>query len=539
MKQAPSFYRILFLFFLFPIQADQINPEESFYIGDDIDQQTEGLDLDDKIQRSCTSDPENTLKLLVAVNAPGILSRNVFLRTNQTNKRELTYEPTFLLFHSDYRTYQWLTRIYLFYNQTPRVFFTSCGTTIESYLALTDNNFLKELEEIDLENLAGINIRKTLALFKNMRIEERRAGLMFQLLRNWNKISLEFTVPFLYQERNFNFPEQDIINIKQSNLFEQEEGGTVASDKQQEKEFQKHVISDQVGFSDLKIKLGYSIIHLPCRNLLIGIEGTIPTAFALKNGILGSDFYRDLCPPQLHIQQLLDIFNPENPTQKAEGQEIARDLLVRFANRLGAMLLQTPLGDYKHASLGIFIEPNIHLHEHVHINAYAGVRYIFPQNEIRFFIQKKDPKDFNKKKFSEDANSGNIALICRDLNFLDAQAINTLFPTAIKTLVSPNLQLEITIAPHLTFDTWHFSFGYDFWYKQQANLSLNARDVGDPNICKAITPAAYQNKLFARLYKEISSCTYDFAFAVQGEDTISSKGIGKDFTITGSLEFKF
>jgi len=529
-----SFY--LYLFFLTGTSwlAAESAPQDDTYVEDSFDTVINNQDLGNKIETrsSAGADPAAILRLLAPFT--GILGQDIYERTNPLNKRELYRQPMFMIFHTDYLNYCSFFKAYLFYNQTTRVNYTKCCSALECYLALTNDNLLDAIAEF--EDLIPIDVPQTLALFKNVRVEERQVGFMFQWLKNWNKISLELMLPFYYQERNINLTDAEINDIKTSEVFQNVNSGNVNSEKEMQDEIQKRVVSDQFGFGDLFIKIGYLAVDTPKQSIKTGVEITVPTAFALKKGILGGNFTGDLITPDIDLSELINILTSDD---KSEAEIIGADILSAFAQRLGAMILQIPLGDYHHPSLALFIEPTFWLHKYVHINSYGSLRYVFPATERRFFLQKKDPKDFIPAKYEEDANSGNLVVINDDLAFLEQAAVNTLFPSCFSTYVNPGFVLQLTVAPHITIDDWHFIFGYDFWYKQRDKFEIYAYNPGNPDLVKAQKPAAYQSTIFARLYKEIPLCGSDFAFAVQAEETIASSGIGRDFGFAASIEFKF
>jgi hypothetical protein len=488
--------------------------------------------------------PNDALVILLAANAPGILGLDLYLRTNPLNTRQLTTLPVFLLWHTNYMDYCSLFRFYLFYNQTGRMFFTKDCPFIKSYLAVDNDNLLNEIAKNELVDTS--KVPDVLALFKNVKIEERRLGFMFQWLKNWNKTNLEFDLPFLYQERNFILTESEIADIKSSNLFE-----NTNDNKVEEKEIRKNVVADLIGFSDLKIKLGHQILNLPCRSIIAGLEFYIPTAFALKKGIAGSDFSKDTEIPSLSLTELVDFFFND---QNEQAIEVAVEFAKATANRLAAMTIQSELGDNKHLSIDAFAEGRIELSDMFSINTYANIKYTFPKSETRYFLVKKKlcsncpaTRDiliaqgkcddcYVKENYDPDPPP---AIAACNVAFFEEQALITLFPDALKTNVSPGFSTEFTIAPHITYEGWHLSLGYDVWYQQQESLKLLEGDPNCHKMCIAKKPVAYQSRLFGRLYKEIPKLKYDLAIGLQGDYCINSVGIGKDFTFALSCEFNF
>src|SRR3990167_7779156 len=475
--------------------------------------------------------PDAALAALIAANAPVILGCNLYLRTNPLNTRLITTLPTFLIFHSNFKDYCKFYRLYLFYNQTAMMLFTKKCPYIKSYLAIDNQNLLDVIMSSDL----GIpsNLPDILSLFKNIKIEERKLGLMFQYLKNWNKTSFEIDIPFLYQERNFILTESEIADIKASNAFP-----SGSDNKVEESAIRKQVVADLIGFSDLKLKLGQQFVNDPCTIIIGGLELYVPTAFALKKGLVGSNFSNDTEQPTLNVTELIDLF-VNGPTQ--EAIDFALDLLSKAADRLAAMTIQSELGDNKHFSLDAWAEGRFEFSDIFHINTYGNIKYTFPKKEIRYFLVKKDPCSpcFTNEKYEADLDSENQALIQCDLNFLEQEAINTLFPSALSTNVKPGFSAEFALTFHVTTQLWHIALGYDIWAKQHEKLTILDCNPGQFNLPIARAPQPYQSKIFGRLYKEISKKKFDFFVGLQGDYTIDSSGIGQDFTAAISFEFNF
>ncbi|OGB84367.1 hypothetical protein A3F66_03650 [candidate division TM6 bacterium RIFCSPHIGHO2_12_FULL_32_22] len=543
--------KVFFLFFIFSsiasLHSDGADPMESLL--DDtnfIDLSNLPEDFSDMTMPTRSITPKDVLVILVAANAPGILALDFYLRTNPLNDRQLTTLPVFLLWHTNYIEYCSLFRFYLFYNNTPMMFFTKNCPFIKSYIAVDDNNLFNEILKNELVNLE--NVPEVLDLFKNIKIEERRLGIMFQWFKNWNKTSLEFDLPFLYQERNFILSESEIVDLKTSNLFK-----NTGNSKVQEKDIRKNVVADLLGFSDLKIKLGQQVVNLPYRSVKLGFELYIPTAFALKKGLVGSNFTNTEVP-DLDLTELVDLFVND---QSEEAIEIGKEFAKATANRLAAMTIQSELGNNKHVVIDGWAEGRFEISDMLSINTYANLKYTFPEHETRYFLIKKnlcsncpatrqrliDQGQCNDcyvtSRYQQIIDSGTDEQIECALDFLEEQVLVTLFPSALKTLVSPGFSTQFTIAPNINYEYWNLSLGFDVWFQQKERLTLLECNPADYKMNIARKPTAYQSRVFARLYKDISRPKYDLAVGLQGDYCVNSVGIGKDFTFALSCEFNF
>lgn len=492
-------------------------------------------DIIDLIVNVLFSDPYN-------VDALFILSKNLYLRTNRILKRDLHTLPSFLIFHNNEYEYCKEFRFVPFYNQTLQQYFYGNCPFIKSYIAIDDADIIDEIAK--LNSLVEKNIPDFIALFKNAKLEDRRAGFMFQWLKNWNKTTLEARIPLLYQERNFNFTEEEIVAIKQSDFF-----SASNDNKVEETAIMKHVIADLLGIGDLRLRLSHLFINLPCQQWRLGLELNVPTAFAFKKGLIGGDFSHDTQRPFFNLLNFVNMITSNNPTDKECAVEIGRELLLQAADRLAAVILQTNLGNDKHIGLGLFVEPEIVLSDLLRINALATATYVFPQRATRYFLRSKNPSCFNRQKYLDDlatcgdegcgSSTCNTQALENDVLFLQDQIINTFFPDAFNTIVSPGFMLQAVIAPTITVNDWQGTAGLDFWYVQQEQLEPKGMTKACYQFCKGITPAAFQAKVFVRLLRTIPYCNFDFGVSFNADCTFASRNIGQDFTAAIGFEFNF
>ncbi|HVW99153.1 MAG TPA: hypothetical protein VHA52_01720, partial [Candidatus Babeliaceae bacterium] len=85
------------------------------------------------------------------------------------------------------------------------------------------------------------------------------------------------------------------------------------------------------------------------------------------------------------------------------------------------------------------------------------------------------------------------------------------------------------------------SLGYDFWWQDAEKvIPLHRAPVGESfavNI--ASRPRAWQNKLYGKIMKYQQGSCHDWHIGLRADVTVSSKGIGRDFTIVVDVGIDF
>lgn len=526
-------YKKLFLLLslISPIYLNNIKCEEDdFEIFFDDDNELDNLD--DSILRQAPHVVEcetskDILGKLTAFSFSELLEQDFYLRTNVLNDRSVNTLPVFNLYHTDHICQDWLVRASLFWNYTNKVYFTTNSSKFSSYLALQQETLIRLLDDI----ITTIDVPRTLSLLNRAFIEERKTGAMFQILKNFGKGSLELRVPLYYLERNYQFFEPDQIAL-QNALAISETGAVINLPRGS---LEKHAVSDRFGFGDLGLKWGYLLINNENLCTKLGLQLTLPTAIAFKKGIIGSDFQDDLSNrPSISLQE---IFNLAFCGQSTEAIEKMATLGFQAIDWLSAMVLDQDLGR-KNLGIGVFIEPKFNVAKSVTIKSIASFEYFIPNQKTRFFILRKNPALFDESIYLRIVDSGTEQEANDALNFFNEQIIETLFPNAVLTPVSPGFTFQFNVAPDFNFNEWSLSFGLDFWYQQKERF--NRTDLNPLfKIDEAIKSHAYQTKLFGSMcYTSLQKC-YDWRLSVNADQTIGSVGIGKDYTVSLGLELNF
>ncbi len=469
----------------------------------------------------------DTLGILLTGGIDQLLKEDLYLKTHRILKRPINSLPIFLIFHTEHLKQDKLVRLSLFADSTYKSFFTDDSPFINSYLGFDCPNIKSNYDKLKI--LTNIDLEDVIGLFRKAKKQDRRVGLQLQTLYNFDNWSLEVTMPFLYQEYNYFFTEEEKEDILNSHLF----GNSTI--KIEEKELMKHAVSDKLGFGDADIQIGYLIFQRNCWCAKVGLLATLPLAFELKQGMLGSNFNNKLVRPNLDLSQVVQA-NLSGDSQTFSN--ILKDFGFKALHWLNAMVLESPLGNNGHFGLGAFFEPLFRLDENVILKSRAAVEYLFPAGEERFFLTIKNQADFNHAQFEKDRENEQTAE--NAVKFLSQIVTETLFPNIYQTTIEPGFSLQFTLAPQFRLNEWCFSVGYDYWYQQKESINYICNPQNIPlNICKGSKPHGTQSKIFGFLSYNIVKKNYDWTISLNAEETLSSFGVGRDFALSLGFEFNF
>ena len=465
-----------------------------------------------------------------------VLAKNFFRRTNSLNKRPIETLPIFWLMPDKCANLNWNFRTHLFFNDNGYLHMSPQGYTLgTSYIQLNEEFF----EDIDIQEFQ--DKLPSLFLFSPAKVQERRLGFMFQTFKNWQKYSLEALFGLIYDERNYFFTPEE-----QAAITDQFAIGN-SCNAARNPALIEHALSDKIGITDLQLKFRIPICDTSATDRLyinVGPMLTVPTAFALKNGIFGSNFVDKSHRPTFNIKQLLDdaMASPPNTTN---AMQIVVPVLINSIDRLSEDLLQTPLGNGGHFGVGALIEPQYIHSDSIRVPISAWFEYLVPAYEPRFYIQKKDPALFTDEALEPTSPDPVIAeqQAGVSLEFLDEQAINTIYLERESVKVHPGLTGEFQIAPEFKINSCIFTMGYDFWFKQREHLGKfkTAQKATIAQLNRGFNKpfCAYQNTVFSKISYRAIKKTYDWTLDISGEKTLSSYGIGKGWSLAVAFEINY
>lgn len=508
------------------------------------------LDTDDittLLHRSCSLTPDFIISFLVSTGVIPILEEDFYLRTNNLNTRSLLDLPTFEPLCCCETGPRWAVGFTAFLNQTTRMFYNADSDKLSSYLAICEETILEKIEKAlepfipDLRNRdLDVDFRAILAIFSNMAMQQRRLGFMIhgeRLIKNWH---IRFLFPLYYQELNY------FLTPCEEDQIAAEFG--VTSEEQQDNFDDTHFISDALGFGDTRIEIDKKWIKKESWVIRAGIMATLPTAFAFKKGIRGSNFKKTDCqPPATVIEDLICIaFDPDltEPEKLEAALEILRAFGLGALDRLSATLIQKPLGNEGHFGLGLLLRTKAKAC-HWTKAAWAdkarwcnrfSAEYLFPAQNKRFFIPKNNKAEFEQRDFNNpDQAADNLA-------FLEQTLVDRLYPRAFPVTVRPGMIFRWDSRFCYQGKLWGTTIGTDYWLQTAEHLH---RIHGCPEIvdqlneCKAESSLAQQLKLYGSMRWKIPKPSRTWFVSLNVDYTIFNTGIGQDFTLSLNAETHF
>lgn len=497
--------------------------------------------------------PEQIIQLLIALGALDILQENLYCQTNGLNERSLLDEP---LFEPKQCCYQdnWTIGGDFFWNQVNASHLLPNRTAIKFYLNLFGPTLIEKLQNSASTLLPlfasgefNLDIAQLFALFENMTVQERRIGFMFEAMKRWEWIELRFMIPLYYNERNYFFSVKEQETARE--FLAQEFGGT---DAQAEADFQKnHLISDAFGIGDTRLEVNGEWINYNGFTLKAGLFGTFPTAFALKNGIVGSH-YKKLCAFPLFdfnaLFAIVDQVQMQGGIATKEQEELAfsfiRNLTLGALDQLSANLLDVQLGNGGHFGFGPYMRLHTPLSclfrgvwaESFAFNGRYSIEYQIPKNEKVFYKIDANPADFQNRNFNDPTQAD------ANLTFLENEFIRRLYTIAIPTRVQPGFIFRWTSS--LCYDGCYtdFRLGTDTYIRTKPGFShIKACPElrSQINVDAAELFLAYQSKITGGITGKVERPEHTWYISLNGDYTFWSSGLGKDFTITFGIEANF
>jgi len=409
--------------------------------------------------------PSDTVSILDDMSIKSILQENLFLRTNPLNSRDILDLPMGML-DKNYEYENWISSAELFYNMTDRSYFTRKCDSIHSYLAITQDDFLEEIRKAakKVTLFTGTDFdfdpADAFILFKNGTVQERRLGFLFygkKSLRSWN---FSWRFPFYYLERNFWFTEeeQEAIEEKLGTLEEEE----------QEKFQSDHMISDKLGFGDLRFSFDFPLTSGKTFSTRVGAHITVPTAWAVARGLKGSHFKPVVGGRDTDFGDLIDYHLDELISRGTDGSAEVRqtafdaltDLAYLAIDHTAANLLDAPLGNGRHTGIGVNFSSKTPLNifikqrwaENIFMKSFMSLEYLLPATETRFFRERSDsrllrrldlkPTIVDETKAYQDMI--NATMLVQACNFFIAYALlrTLLFKPAIKAIQQEQQEKE-------------------------------------------------------------------------------------------------
>jgi len=502
---------------LFDIEVDAIDDAQSQHL---VEQAPTSKNRDGE---ECS--PQDTIDMLflLAPNLKEILQEDLYYHTNPINTRSLLDQPLFTtrLFHP---AHAWYASADIFWNKTNHANFTKKSSHICSYLALNNEDIFQLLP-------AGCE-KYSLTIFPllaNGHLEERKFGSMFQAGYSWNRFTLRGMTPLYYFERNYQLTQEE-----KNALMVQ--FGDVTEDEQER--FQReHMISDKFGLGDTRLYGEFNLFKKPTYRINAGPLVTLPTAFAMINGLKGSH-YKPCCQrPTVDFQETCACALDADFTNLI-------NLGYQALDTLSAIILEDSLGNRRHFGLGGFFDWEQNLSsfvsrpwtKNIQIKNYLSLEYLVPGNETRYFINPADIADYDSRDFHNPDQAVD------NLHFLETELIDTIFPFNFKTRVSPGYVFWCDSQIAYQGERMGFSTGLDFWLKSKEKLSsIHSCTIpcSELAIECAHAPLASQLKILGNFSYTLTRPTRQWFMGIGADKTFISTGIGKDYTVNAFLRASF
>ena len=461
-----------------------------------------------------------------------ILNLPIYLHTSPIRNRPILEYPFTLPYGFDMRDNNSIS-VQFFLNAWSHKNFTKTTQNLGSYFLLGNPERATILQELDdnfgQDTLTGLT--KSLVLFDPAIVQENRIGAVFASHVAHNNFFVSAQLPVLYTERNLYLTPSQKAAISISSL-----GGMLTTDGVDQNEFiYEHIVMDQFGLGDLKVKAMYEMHASNNFDLDLGGFIIFPTAVALKQGMIGTWFDQNNDRAYLDLATI-DLFNIT-----AENQDDIANFFLAAIDKLSSNILNCPLGNNGHVVLAPSINFDWYFAQNWQFSNDFSLQVPLGANEQRFYQKIQSQAEF--------LNAYNAAYqIGADdpisfVNYVNTQLQDLFFPYVFPTMVFPGIVFNSTNQFAYKFNACDFFLGSNFWYQGAEHLkpfinTQNSQNFGYDYTGAAAASAA-QEKLFGRVDFNINSTDLCWCFSLYGDITIWNSGIGNDYTVGLFIDCKF
>ncbi|MBP6870065.1 hypothetical protein KBC04_04235 [Candidatus Babeliales bacterium] len=461
-------------------------------------------------------------------NPSNVLNLPIYQKTSPVRNRPILEYPFTLTYGFDLEDKNSLS-FNLFINLWDQKNYTKEGTTLQTYYDLGNAERVAQLQIVD--DLLGLNIAenlaKSLGLFDPATIQERRLGGILESHVLHNKWNLMMQLPILYTEQNLSLKPWEKAAITMSPI-----GSMLRTDGVDENDFiYDHIVMDQFGFGDLKFKTMYQMHNTNTFNLDLGGFVILPTARALKQGIIGTWF------DQNNERAYLDLtsIDPENIT--VQNQDDIANFFLGSVNKLSSNILNSPLGNGGFVVIAPSMNFDWYFARNWQFSNDFSLQIPLPTVQPRFFQKTQSQVDF-----LIDYNAAYDAGPTAFATFVNQELQNLFFPYVFPTQVFPGLVFNSTNQFMYTFSDFNFYIGGNYWYQGSETLqkpSLPFQQSFEYDYIGAQAASAAQAKLLGKINYNTETTNYSWSLSLYGDITIWNSGIGNDFTLAVNVDCKF
>ncbi|KKQ48451.1 MAG: hypothetical protein US69_C0022G0005 [candidate division TM6 bacterium GW2011_GWF2_38_10] len=360
--------------------------------------------------------------------------------------------------------------------------------------ALPTGTLNKDLGEPELASL--------LALFSNITLQERKLGGMIQCGFSKGPFMFQLQTSLHMAERNFWLSPQERARIS---AILKNDSGNFNEDE---------LIRFRYGAGDTRIKIGLNTLNKTNFQIDVGFESIIPTSKFTYSG-----HYKTLKNKEIvSIESLGDNF-------------------FNVLRGVRDYLINPRMGNNGHFGLGFYLETKAHIFKGL-ADVWTRFSYdkLLPGEEDRLLMYKKTAHSQGLLDYYNENINGNPNPKAELLEFYKKSSsfiTQYLFPSSFLTTVYPGGVFNAVLALSTDIYKTKWSLGYDFYLQQEEHIKKlhNTNTTLDElRLEDAQSPRAYQHKFFIEsLYiKSFKRC--NMGFGIGGDTTLSSNGIGKDWT---------
>jgi hypothetical protein len=419
------------------------------------------------------------------------------------------------------------------------MYLTAKGPCLRDYLAvLSDGDFINALDDFFNRIFPGANIPNVIPLFNNIRLDMRRLGAVLGLTTcpgNW-RLSVAF--PLYYLENNFFLAQPDLDRLNTQRYFSDVSVGTMPENP--DLFIRQHLINDKVGIGDVRWMIDYC---MGCANYCqarLGMQVTLPLNLIIADRIFGNCFNRLASQPAIDAQYIAYLYCLTTLDDTPQDLAIANQAKVTLANLalsygisyldwLTATVATNPIGQNT-PSVGVYLEPEWQVSEHVRIGIWGEYDYWAPQYLPRTFNTVFDGQAIRTTDYTQNPDEA-----LSNLQFLEKQAQNVLYPPVFPVKVKQGDVVKARGWVQYERSNFQVMGGFDFWYQAHEKLYICASNLlGNINAATATRPAALQCKLygiFDAIFKDPEVSCYGWKVGLRADVTVYHAGIGSDWLI--------
>lgn len=428
-----------------------------------------------------------------------------------------------------------------FYNQMFHAYYTKCGTFASDYLFIDkDDAIIGAIENL----VPTLGVADIIPLFNTARLQMRRLGAMFGVSKCFGNWRVNAAVPLYYLELNFFLTQKQVDAL--GVYFSGGQPVPVDADFGQNKGFtifdsntfvNKHVISDKVGFGDIRLYLDYMFAPESRYPTRFGGMLTLPNSTVMRKAIAGNSFSKCNPGPGIDFTLAADLVcqatlgSTSDPlTLSAQNALIAlgQSYAVQFVDRLSATVLENSLGQ-KQVSYGFLAETFLGVTNCTNLCLFFEWDQFIKGNEDRPVKLVITPSESLGRDYTDPAQAQD------NLTFLEQRADNILWPLITNVKVKQGDVFKFRIYSQTNWEFFQWDVGYDLWARTKEIIAVCNTCVvpnAQLDIKTAGRPSALQGKIFGHFnmqkYPEYYE-NFGWRIGFCAEATVNNYGIGKDW----------